>query len=180
LKLPFTQLEYETILSCPEIDGFWHWGVQLGWWLGLRISDVALLQWGSFCAVPGKLVVWQTKTRRRMEIDLNDPLLGGGILAKVMAEVRANATDATYCFPAARDMYLKNAPSLSTDFYRACRLAGVYGKTFHCLRKSAALRWQDAGRSIMEIGVLLGHESAGATQFYLEKGPTPGSNQVSA
>lgn len=54
-------------------------------------------------------------------------------------------------------------------FKEVCKLAGFDGrKTFHCFRKSAALRWQDAGRDLKEIGALLGHEGTGNTAVYLE------------
>lgn len=178
IKDPFTEEEYKQLLACTEIQGFWRWGIQLSWWLGFRMSDICLLQWGSFCAVPGKLVVWQQKTRRRMEIDLADPVLGGGEITRIMDEMRADISDAQYCFPMMRDLYNDHQPQTVQYFRECCHAAGLDGqKTFHCFRKSAALRWKAAGRSLNEIGVLLGHEGTAATAFYLEtngtKKPTP-------
>lgn len=169
----FTKAEFEQFLACEKIQGFWRHAIQLGWWLGLRMSDVCCLQWGSLCAVPGKLVVWQVKTRRRVELDLSDPILGGGVLNEVIAEMKANVTDAVYCFPAWHELYIStNRPHTTYAFRDVCVLIGLDGvKTFHCFRKSAAQRWEDAGRSIKEIGRLLGHEGTGNTGIYLERTP---------
>ncbi len=170
IKERWTQAEYDQLLACEKIQGFWRYAIQLGWWLGLRLSDVCCLQWGSFCAEPGKLVVWQRKTRVRVSLDLNDPVLGGGVLIKVFAEMKENVTDATYCFPAWRELYeSSNSPAVGYAFKDVCRAAGFDArKTFHCLRKSAALRWQEAGRDLKEIGALLGHEGLSSTTTYLE------------
>lgn len=170
VKEPFTEAEYQQLLACDKVQGFWRWAIQLSWWLGLRISDCCDLQWGSLCAVPGKLVVWQRKTRRRMELDLSDPVLGGGVITQILAGMRAEVTDAVYCFPEARDMYQNRRQRLSDQFRDLCYAAGMQDnrKTFHSFRKSAALRWQAAGRSLDEIGTMLGHEGTGNTQFYLE------------
>lgn len=170
IKEPFTEIEYTQLLHCRDIQGFWRWAIQLSWWLGLRMSDVCLLQWGSFCAVPGKLVVWQHKTRVRNQLNLADPVLGGGIVSQIMEEIKAEASDAVYCFPDMRDLYNSRQWDTVYLFRQCCFAAGLDGtKTFHCFRKSAALRWEAAGRSLREIGALLGHEGTGNTGFYLEK-----------
>lgn len=169
-KHGFTQSEYDAMLACEDIQGFWRWSIQLAWWLGLRRVDVCNLQWGAFCSVPGKLVVWQRKTRRRVEFDLSEPLLGSGVIPKVIAEMRAEATDATYCFPEMRDLYKRNHSVLQAIFAQKLEAAGLKtSKGFHCLRVSAAQRWRDAGRSINEIGEMLGHSGTGNTAAYLEK-----------
>lgn len=169
IKEEFTLEEFQQFMACDKIQGFWRWAIQLSWWLGLRMSDCCMLQWGSFCAVPGKLVVWQVKTRRRIELDLSDPLLGGGIIPSIIEEMKSQVSDAVFCFPEMRDLYRAHQSQTVLIFRECCKVAGLDGKkTFHCFRKSAAKRWQEAGRSIKEIGALLGHEGTGATEFYLE------------
>lgn len=170
MKVPFTRAEFDRLLACQEIPDFWRWSVQLAWWLGLRISDCCCLQWGSFCAVPGKLVVWQVKTRQRNELDLADPVLGGGELARVFAEIKEKIEDAVWCFPGWQQIYRSSRrPQTVHDFRYWSQLAGLDGsKTFHSFRKSAAIRWQDAGRSLKEIGAMLGHEGTGTVATYLE------------
>lgn len=181
VKVEYTREEFDRFMACEDIQGFWRWAIQLSWWLGLRISDICHLQWGSFYAVPGKLVVWQKKTRRRVELDISDPIMGGGILTKIMEEVKADATDAVYCFPDAHQLYLKSPSALSQDFRLVCETAKLDPKkTFHSFRKSAAMRWQAAGRSIQEIGTMLGHEGTGNTPFYLETGNTKMSHVSAA
>lgn len=169
VKEPFTQAEYDAMLACPAITGFWRNAIQLSWWLGLRISDCCKLQWGSFCAVPGKLAVWQAKTRRRVEFDLSDPLLGGGTVSAIVQDMLKNVEDAVYCFPDMRDAYDNDRQRLVDQFRAHCISAGLDGtKTFRCLRKSAAIRWKNAGRSLDEIGELLGHTGASNAEFYVE------------
>lgn len=174
VRSPFIREEFDRLMACQEIQGFWRWAIQLGWWIGLRPVDICNLQWGSFCAVPGKLVIWQSKTRRRMELDIMDPVLGGGVLLTIINEIRAQATDTTYCFPEMKQLYLDRQQAVTEGFRDCCKAAGLdCTKTFYSFRKAAALRWQSAGRSLEEIGVLLGHESTGNTGFYLEKPNTP-------
>ena len=173
VRSPFIREEFDRLMACQDIQGFWRWAIQLGWWLGLRPVDICNLQWGSFCAVPGKLVIWQQKTRRRMELDVMDPVLGDGVLLTIINEIRAQATDTTYCFPEMKQLYVDRQQAVTEGFRDCCKAAGLDGKkTFYGFRKAAALRWKSAGRSIEEIGVLLGHESTGNTGFYLEK-PNP-------
>lgn len=168
-KEPFLKREVDQIVACPQSDGFWRWSVQLAWWLGLRQSDCCFLQWGSFCAEPGKLVFWQIKTRRRNSLDLSDPVLGGGIINKIVEEMKKDATDEKWCFPKWREFYLEYQPMLSQLFRELCIQSGLSGyKTFSCLRTAAAQRWQMEGRSIKEIGQLLGHEGTGNTDYYLK------------
>jgi integrase len=179
VREPFTEEEFKQLLACEAIQGFWRWAIQIGWWLGIRPVDICNLQWGSFCAVPGKLVVWQQKTRRRMELDISDPVLGGGVLLTIINEIRAQATDTTYCFPEMKKLYVEHQQAIPEGFRECCIAAGLSPKkTFYSFRKSAAMRWQAAGRSIQEIGVLLGHESTGNTGYYLERANSaPGKQQ---
>ncbi len=170
VREPFTEAEFKQLMGCEAIQGFWRYAIQFGWWIGLRPSDICNLQWGSFCAVPGKLVVWQTKTRRRMELDLADPVLGGGALTQIIDEIRKTPADDVYCFPAMHETHGTYQQRVVDEFRDCCLAAGLDGKkTFYGFRKAAAMRWREAGRSISDIGVLLGHESTGNTKFYLEK-----------
>lgn len=169
----FTREEFAKLMAFAPMQGFWRWAIQLSWWLGFRISDICMLQWGSICASPGKLVVWQQKTRQRVELDLNDPVLGGGEVIRIIAEMRANITDAVHCFPEMRDVWTNTQGSIAYYFRECCLAAGLDGaKTFKCLRKSAAQRWEASGRDLKEIGKLLGHEGTGATPFYIETNGT--------
>lgn len=170
VKEVFTEEEFKQLLACEQITGFWRWAIQLSWWLGFRLSDCASMQWGSFCAAPGKLVVWQQKTRTRFELDLSDPVLGGGEITRIISEIRAQASDAVYCFPEVRGLHQStNRAILVPQFRACCEAAGVdTRKTFSHLRKTAAMRWRAAGRSLQEIGRLLGHEGTGNVPYYLD------------
>ncbi len=169
--------EVAKVIAHPDIEPFWKWAAQLGWWLGLRFVDVCHLQWGSICAKPGYLVVWQQKTRLRVELDLKDPVLGAGVLVTVFAQMKAAATDPVYCFPEAKQRYGSNRNNFAYEFRDRCKLTGMYGnKTFHSLRMGAAIRWKEAGRSLEEIGKLLGHAGTGNVSTYID---TSGNKQDS-
>lgn len=169
VEAPFTREEFDKFMACPEVQGFWRWSIQFSWWLGLRMADCARMQWGSFCSSPGKLVVWQQKTRKRVELDLSDPLLGGGVLNTVVEEMKKEVQDAVYCFPEQRDLVERQRQAFVRNFRDLSIKAGLDGrKTWKCFRSAAAQRWQAEGRSLDEIGEMLGHVGTGNVAFYLE------------
>jgi integrase len=59
----------------------------------------------------------------------------------------------------------------SKAFLKACRKAGITGKTFHSLRHTFALRTYLKTKDIYHVKMLLGHSSVKTTEIYTEYNP---------
>lgn len=151
---------------------FWLFAVRCSSTTGLRLSDIAGLEWRCFSA-PGKLVVWMDKTNQRIEHNLPETL-------ETMVTQIAVA-DPKYIFPVQRAIInnVKRRSLLSTTFTRLCRSIGIMGRSFHSLRhtfatqshkgddKTALLAKLADTLSMSEIKTLLGHASAKTTKKYV-------------
>ena len=154
----FTEMEL-ALLSRIE-SPFWKCAVVLGQHYGLRLSDVATLEWASLTTKPGRIIIWTDKHDKRLEF----PVCSG--LMKALPA----AAHGRFVFPemAALAVPEKRA-ALSVYFRRELDRVGVpKGKSFHCLRHTFAVRHQDMGESVDEIRLKLGHSSADTTQIYLD------------
>lgn len=170
--LPFTQEEYRLLMNSPEVPQFWRWAVCLSYWLGLRLKDIACLQWDSIQT--NQVVLYPQKTGRRLVLQLGDPLIGGDDLLKVIAEMCELKLTMVpqrrrYCFTAKKDIALdiKKRSLLSAEFLRILRDHGIVGKRFHSLRHASAMRLKASGRTLEEIASVLGHSSTEATKVYV-------------
>ena len=164
-RLPITAAEYRKIITHAE--GFEKFATILGYWLGLRLSDIACLEWSSF--TDKEIVVWTRKRDARVAIPLNDPLVGGGELLPVLMELMLeHQQHPQYCFPEQREIILDNKKraKLSVYYSRLLTSVGIEGKSFHGLRHSFADRFDKAGKSLEDIGRLLGHSSTETTKIY--------------
>ncbi len=145
-KQPFTEEEVRRLLEALHQDwrlsetkehelcrdpmdvGFWLVAVSVAKETGLRLSDIAQLQWRSFQET-GKLITWIEKTNRRMELPISQELF-----ALISEVVPANDTD--YLFPAhcaaIRDVNRRS--KLSVQFARMLRQLGINNRSFHSLR----------------------------------------------
>lgn len=132
---------------------FWKTAARIGWLTGLRISDVAQLEWASVV----DLAVWTQKadTRVVLEKELNTICLS------------IPRDDDRFCFPQAQVRYLSNPSQLSAQFTKLCRGAGLEGYSFHSLRHAHARNLQAEGKTVPEIAERLGHVSPKTTEIYL-------------
>lgn len=167
--LPFTEEEYQT--SRPKFEPFWQWAMALAYWTGLRMIDVCCLEKDSLTFKPGFIIVHTRKSSKRIALPLADPLIGGGELITVIAEILLQAPrKGPYCFPDRREKILSpNRNQMSQEYTRKLERRGVKGKSFHCLRHNFASRLRAAGKTIEDIGELLGHSSPTTTQGYIHE-----------
>lgn len=177
VRMPMTQEEFETLMASkivPERDGkpwpFFRWASALAYWLGLRQRDICCLEWA---AIKGDtIIVWTKKRGKRVALPIDDPLLGGGAVRTIFLEMMESAwKDQTYCFPEERAMALdpKRRFYLSVYYARWLDRNGIYFKTFHCLRHAFATRLKEAGKTVEQIAVALGHSNTETTKGYIHE-----------
>ncbi len=143
-------------------DPFWRAAALLGEHFGLRISDVAQLEWSSF-AKPGRIVVWTDKHDRRVEFQLPKEV--------EQAVAAIDKTHPRYVFPeqAETAQNTKLRSKLSTYFGRILERQGIEGKSFHSFRHTFATNHRKLGESIDEIRVKLGHALPSTTEGYVHQ-----------
>ena len=151
---------------------FWLFAVRCSSQTGLRLSDIAGLEWRCF-AEPGKLVVWMDKTNRRIEHPLSPEL-------EAMV-VQIPMSDPSYLFPGQRQIIsdVRRRSLLSVQFKRLCERLGILGKSYHCTRHAAASEKYRAidkeglskklaeTLSMTQIKQLLGHSSTNTAKIYV-------------
>jgi integrase len=190
-KKPFTEDEVERILSELRKDWhaaatgkhqlfkesgqvlFWLIAVTIGKETGLRLSDIATLEWRSF-GEPGHLIVWTKKRNKRIEYPISEKL------QNLISEIPV--IDAEYLFPEPRAIIrdVKKRSGLSVQFRRLLnRLEIDDGKSFHSLRHYKATQAfakldketlaQKLAESLTldQIAALLGHSNKKTTKGYL-------------
>jgi integrase len=81
--LPFTEGEYQRLISSPKASSFWKVLVAFGYWTGLRLRDIVELRWASIRE--DRLVVFQGKTGQPVELFLSDPAIGSEDLRNAIA-----------------------------------------------------------------------------------------------
>lgn len=164
--IPLTDDEYQILITSPKVSKFWRRAIILGYWIGMRIGDVARFQVESIGE--NSVKVWTHKRSKRIELPLSDPLIGSHELRQVLAELRAEVKEG-YCFPEQQAIIdSKQRNLLSMQAIRLMEAHGIDFKSFHSLRSSCAQRWEAAGKTILEIGKLLAHADEETTKGYLK------------
>ena len=164
--IPFTHDEYLRLMDSPLVKGFWRLAIPMGYYLGLRMKDIACLEWDSIKG--DKFVIYPKKTGRRLELPLDEPLLGGGELQRVFMEMLEQDSGSNFCFPYQREVVLdpKRRALLSVQFQRLLERLGIKERRFHSCRHSCAVRLKAAGKTLEEIGRVLGHADTKTTAIY--------------
>lgn len=151
---------------------FWLFAVRCSSTTGLRLSDIAGLEWRCFNE-PGKIVVWMDKTNRRIEHVLSPEL-------ETMV-TQIPVCSPTRLFPEQYQIVsdVKRRSLLSIQFKRICEHVGIKGKSMHSCRHAAAsekyhaIDKDDLAKrlaetlSIGQIKQLLGHSSATTSAKYI-------------
>ena len=151
---------------------FWLFAVRCSAQTGLRLSDVASVEWRCF-GEPGKIVVWMDKTNRRIEHILSPDL------EEMVTQIPISSP--THLFPKQHktisDVHRRSL--LSVQFKRICDSLDIKGKSFHCTRHAAAsekyhaIDKDDLAKRLAEtltmtqIKNLLGHSSASTSKLYV-------------
>ena len=164
-RVPFTQEEYEALLA-SDPPYFMRHAINLGWWTGLRISDISKLEWDSWSH--SHLTVWTEKQDKRVNLPIGNPLIGGGELLDLVATITPN--NSIYCFPEWAE-YIgdpKKRSRFSVYFGRHLARTGITGKSFHCFRHSFVSRTNlSYDASLEKIASWVGHSSTETTRVYL-------------
>lgn len=163
-RVPITEAEFHKLMA--ETTGFHQHAIALSYWTGLRLSDICCLEWDSISA--SEITVWTIKADARVAIPLNEPLIGGGSLAMTILAMM-DGGDKRYVFPEERADMLdpKKRAKQSVYFTRIFRRCGIDVKTFHCLRHSFITRLKKAGKTLEEIGRIVGHRNTETTKGYV-------------
>lgn len=138
------------------LDGlpiFYRVAALMGMRHGLRLSDVAKLQWVCF-DWKGKMVIFTDKTRRRMEFDLD---------AETEEALRAVPKNCSlFLFPLEED----TAQSPTRRALLPSNFKRLTGIGHHQLRHGLATRLKREGVPLSDISVRLGHSSTAMTEVY--------------
>jgi integrase len=139
---------------------FWQFAAHISNELGLRLGDIAQLEWACF-STPGRVVVWTDKRDRRISVPYSDALDDLLTAIPVSSE--------KYLFPEQRDMQIdpKRRAVLSKQFTRLLEAIGIKGKSFHCFRHTRITRWRREGKSLEAIGEYVGHTNPETTKGYI-------------
>lgn len=162
VRVPVTHKEYLRIID--EAPIFWRFATMFSYWLGLRMVDIACLEWEQFTS--SEIIAWTRKSGARVALPLADEITGGGILLDALGGIPIE--DPKYLFPVERKMALDmgRRANLSVDYGRLLRRVGVEGKSFHCLRHSFATRLKENGMELKDIARLIGHSDEKTTEIY--------------
>jgi integrase len=169
--VPITEEEYRMLMASPALRGFYRWATALGYWLGYRLRDIASYQLASL--QENVSTIYQGKTGHRLQLPLDDPLLGGGELNRILLEILENTpSGAVFCFPEQRAMAIdtKRRAHLSVTYRRILQKHGIAGKRFHSLRHAFAMRLDAAGLTLEQIAQRMGHASTETTKIYTDHG----------
>ena len=163
---PFNRRDYDKLRKHSPY--FWSIACDFAWWTGLRMSDIAIMEWDSFDGE--HLIVHTLKTDTRIVLPLDDELIGGGLLRDTIARIEPE--DEVYCFPNWAWMYNneKRRSTLPTYFARVLKRvhpkAFDEGKRFHSFRRAFVTRCKREGRELEDIAVMVGHASTKTTSLY--------------
>jgi integrase len=166
IRVPFTKQELKEMLA-SDPPYFMKQAIVLGWWTGLRIVDISKLEWASISDT--HLTVWTEKQDKRVNLPLDNPLIGGGEIRDVLKEVPYE--DKKYCFPEWAELAddPKRRSRFSVYFKRFLERIGVEGKSFHCFRHSfvTRIKTESYDSSLEKIAEWVGHSRTETTKGYL-------------
>jgi integrase len=155
----FTKTQLATLAQLE--DPFWRAAVLLGYETGMRISDIATLEWASLVPNKNELIVWTDKHDKRIVMPIS----------KTLRTMLTNLpkSDARFVFPdqARLMMDLKKRSTLSVYFSRILASKNIEGRSFHSLRHTFATERGQEGEPIDKIRERMGHSLAETTKGYI-------------
>jgi len=165
-KRVFKEAEVDKMIK--HAPYFFRQAIAISYWTGLRLGDIASLEWASI-KDRNRMVVWTEKRDKMVSIDTTNENFGGGILKKVLSEI--DVEDEIYCFPEWHKDTTdpKKRSKASVYFSRFCERLNIVGRSFHSLRHSCITRLEKQGLSLEEIGKAVGHSNTKTTEGYVHK-----------
>lgn len=160
-RVCFTDLEVNRLLDATSLDPFWYHAIIIARYTGLRLGDIAQLEWACFDE-PGKMKVWTDKSDTPVLLPLEPIILSTAISL-------IPRTHKVYCFPTQRKIITdpKRRAIFSVQFQRLCDKLKIKGKSFHCLRHTYATEAKRLGKPLAHIKQDLGHHDQETTQIYV-------------
>jgi integrase len=142
----FTDEEVVTLLETVPRSDFWHGAILFGAEYGLTIGMVCTMEFSNIVA--NQLRVYRSKGRRLVNERLSDELIAW------LEEWKTHrpASSMEFLFPTQAAEYLSAPSLLSKKFKVVCRKAGIEGRSFHGLRKSATEKKWNAELSQLPDG----------------------------
>lgn len=138
---------------------FWKFAIIVGMHVGLRIGDIATLEWGQIKDC--HLICWTRKRDKRVEVPLDQPTKD--ILAQVQRQ------HPRWLFPdqAEAENDPRRRHALAMQFIRLRKLCGIEGKQFHDTRSTYVSRLIASGVPIEKAKHMVGHVSVETTKGYV-------------
>ena len=159
-RVPITADEYRRIMAWPTVDmalgKFMTAATAISYWTGLRLADIASLEWPCFNGT--ELIVWTGKRDKRVAMPLSNPLIGSGELKMVLLGVAEDARPgARYIFPDAHKIVTDPTDRAKVSVYygRLLDQIGIEGKSFHCLRHAFVTRLTHLAWNFFPVPLLL-------------------------
>ena len=157
----------DQLIGDPAQAQFWFHACRLARATGMRLSDIAQLEWASL-SLPGFIIVWVQKVKKRLCLPLRelDRACPGAI--EWVAELPKN--DSRYVFPSQKEIYsdVTRRVEFSWTFYRVLEKLRMQerGKSFHSWRHTAVTAWHQAGFAPENCAAFAGHATVEMNQNY--------------
>jgi len=161
-RMPFTEKEFNLVID--KMPYFYRQATAISWYTGLRLGDIAKLEWSSMSE--SHIIVWTDKRDKRVALPMDHIITGMGALRPFLREIlRENKHK---CFPVSSAVYQdpKCRAGLSLRFKQLVESMGVADKSFHCLRHGFVTRLAQMDMSLEDIGKLVGHTNTETTEGY--------------
>lgn len=162
-KPTFDADEYRRLLETARDTDFWEYGCRLAWDTGLRLSDVAEMEWARTPESHGiqfgaKCVRWMPRKTRRFEKVVEIPLTDETLALLERMKLAAGASQFVSPWMAAQYAADRHK-TLSMQFIRLARKAIVF-KSFHSFRHTFVTRMISKNMNPAMIAAMTGHSLA--------------------
>lgn len=156
-RKPLTYQQYQLLLAATARTGgrriYREWmapTLTIGWHTGLRISDVAHLQWKGECSEVNfeeqYINVFTRKLRRfgqKIQIPMENELYD--VLWKLWEEKQKSGMLSPFCLPMLHGTFISHRQAVTMYLHETFVNAGLGDYSFHCFRHGLVTRLLDAG-----------------------------------
>jgi integrase len=157
-KPVFTNAEYSALKEASRRSmrhSYWTGAIIVGWNTGLRLADVAQLEWGEILFTDSSIRLKPQKTEK-LEKVVEIPMAAE--LKLWLTDQAAVTAGDRYVQPAMAQKYrYDRSKTLSVEFGRVCKSAGIIGKSFHCFRHTFVSRNLAANVNPSILADMTGH-----------------------
>lgn len=142
-----------------DMYAFWRAAVAISRHSGLRLGDIAQLEWDTI--KNDKLVVWTDKKDKRVRIPFIPELRAA---VRLIPERKSR-----YCFPKHQKLAINSGEwaKVSMQFRHILDMIGLQHLSFHCLRHTFIEDCAARGIPVQHIARVVGHSSTKTSEGYL-------------